>query len=470
MSDGLDIRKVTGRRLYDSEGQAAVEAEVTLENGVRGRAMTAVYTVPSCNTFKITERNKIAGAVRETRAAAGEAGTAKESVTAGVTNTAGKKDKNREKPEKKEERVIEHCFEVLGECILFEAAADQTRIDRLLIEAKRRLSPERSEEKHSFLTAVSMAVSRAAAAGLGMTLYRYLGGKAPAKLPLPAMTMISGGKHGKDQTLDMEGFLVIPVGAPSFSQGIAMATEVYQTLKQLFASYGFRGGVGPDGGLVPRLRNGEKALSYLTEAIRLSGYEPGRDILLAVKSGASSLYDEEEGIYHFPGESKMTGVTTNRLPRDMAALYMRLITGFPVCAIFDGFGETDHLGWDLVIQMMGNRTSFLRKSHDPIKEEEPSAFKTASKEEIKKTIAAGGIELSINAAGCVTAAIEIAKQAKRHGQKIAVCQEQRETEDSYIADFAAAIEADWITAGAPCRTERTSKYNQLLRIEEHLRN
>lgn len=406
MTEGLQIAAVTGRRLFDSEGLPAVEAEVELENGARGRAMVAL-----CDNSGNTDQD----------------------------------------------------MDILSECVLFEDASDQRGVDKLLEEGASFCGTGKCG---SYLTAVSMAVSRAAAAGLGMPLYRYLGGTAPGRLPVPMMTMISGGRYGRNNSLDMESYMAVPVGASSFREGAGKCMEVYQALKRLLAVSGHQTGVGDDGGFVPDLRNSEEAFQYIMEAMVLCGYEPGKDMCMAVGAGAGSLYNGQTGFYQFKGESRMTCVPVLRERNDMIAYYIRLLDGFPVCAVFDGLAESDAEGWGLLTKILGNRADFIGQ-HEY---QEPGSVNPLVRDwaglsdwDRVEENAAG---ISLCGAKSVTAALELAEQAKKNGLRIAVSQGYGETEDPYAADFAAAVNADWIRAGAPCRSERTSKYNELLRIEE----
>ena len=406
MTEGLEIIEVTGRRLFDSEGLPAVEAEVELENGARGRAMVAL-----CENSGNTDQ----------------------------------------------------MMAVLSECVLFEDASDQRGVDKILEETA---SSVGTAKCGGFLTAVSMAVSRAAAAGLGMPLYRYLGGTAPGRLPVPMMTMISGGRYGRNNSLDMESYMVVPVGAASFREGAARCMEVYQALKRLLTISGHQTGVGEDGGFVPDLRNSEEALEYVMKAMTLCGCEPGKDMCMAIGAGAGALYHEGTGFYQFKGESRMTGVPVERDRNDMMAFYIRLMDGFPVCAVFDGLAESDAEGWGLLTKILGNRAVFIGQHQY----REPGGINPYERDWTGLSdwngVEENAAGISLCGAKSVTAAMEMAELAKKNGLKLAVSQGYGETEDPYAADFAAAVNADWIRAGAPCRSERTSKYNELLRIEE----
>lgn len=389
MNRGLEIVDAVGRRVLDSVGRLAVEAEVELENGARGKASVAAL----------------------------------------------------------EEEGMELWFEVFCEGVLFEDASDQRYVDGILMDLIR----STGGFGKGIAAALSMAVSRAAAAGLKMPLYRYLGGSVPGKLPVPMMTMISGGKSGCGNTLDMDAFMVVPVGAASFEEGVRWCAEVYQTLKRLLSAGGFKTEVGEDGGFVPNLKNAEEALGYLMDAMKLCGFKPWEDMVMAVSVGADRLFDEGTGFYRFRGESRMCGVPVERDRNDMIGLYVRLMDGFPICAVFDCLAQADPEGLGMMTKMMGNRAVFVGEH----------SGKWSGKE--------NGVGISMCAAGNVTAAMEMAWEARRKGQRIAVAGSCGETEDSFAADFAAAVCADFIKAGAPCRSERTAKYNELLRIEEWMK-
>lgn len=408
MDRGLEIVSAAGRRVLDSEGKTAVEAEVELENGARGKALIAAS----------------------------------------------------------EEEGLELWFEVFCEGVLFEDASDQRYVDGLLMELVRSCGGF----GRGIAAALSMAVSRAAAAGLKLPLYRYLGGSAPGKLPVPMMTMINGGSLGCGNSLDMEAFMVVPVGAPSFDEGVRWCSEVYHTLKRLLANDGFQTGVGEDGGFVPDLRNAEEALGYLTDAMTLCGFQAGEDMMLAVSVGADRLFDEGTGFYQFKGESRKSGVLVERDRNDMIGLYVRLLDGFPICAVFDCLAEADPEGRRMMTKMLGNRAVFVGEHPGKWKAAvERRRVRAGEEGETEEPGEENAVGISMCAAGSVTAAMEMAEEAKRGGLRIAVAGSCGETEDAFAADFAAAVSADWIKAGAPCRAERTSKYNELLRIEEWMR-
>ena len=400
MAEGLEIIEVTGRRMLDSEGLPAVEAEVELENGARGRAMVAL-----CEDSEDTDR----------------------------------------------------VMEVLSECVLFEDASDQRGIDKLLEEGASSCGIRKCG---GFLTAVSMAVSRAAAAGLGMPLYRYLGGTAPGRLPVPMMTMISGGRYGRNNSLDLESYMVVPVGAASFGEGAEKCMEVYQALKRLLTISGYQTGVGDDGGFVPDLRNSEEALEFILEAMMLCGYEPGKDMCLAIGAGAGSLFDEGTGFYQFKGESRMTGVPVERDRNDMIGFYIRLLDGYPVCAVFDGLAEADADGWGMLTASLGERTQLVG---DDVFVTNPSILAEGIAEGV-----ANSILIKLNQIGTVTETLDTIEMAKEAAYTTVVSHRSGETEDSFIADLAVGVNAGQIKTGSLCRSERMAKYNQLLRIEEEL--
>ncbi|MEY8352336.1 phosphopyruvate hydratase [Lachnospiraceae bacterium 54-53] len=386
MFGGLDIIEVTGRAVLDSWSNPAVEAEVVLENGAHGRALASL----------------------------GGPGNGEEEAL--LVNDR------------------------LSEAVLYEDASDQGCIDRLLLKAAEDASLKM--KGRCGVLALSMAAARAAGAGLGLPLYRYLGGTSLPVMPVPMMTMICGGD--RDKGLDFSEFMVVPKGAKTYSDGLRMGAEIYQTLKKLLSMSGHQTSVGEGGGFAPDMKSSEEALHYLTDAFRLSGYKPGRDALVAINAGADRLYKKDQGIYHFSKESKKDGILINRDQKDMISYYLRLADGFPVCAVLDGLWKEDLDGRSRLQGLLENRV--LMVSED--------AF------------AAHGVMIRMERAGTVTGALEMVEKARKTGHKVIISNDHGETEEPFLADLAAAVHADYIKCGAPCRGECTAKYNELLRIEE----
>lgn len=389
MLNQLDIIEATGRTVRDSWGYPGIEAEVVLENGAHGRA-----TVSLGNTGRAEE-------------------------LAGIVN------------------------DLLSEIILFEDASDQGGIDRRLQQA----SKENGMEKNGNpgVLALSMAVARAAGAGLRLPLYRYLGGTSAPVMPVPMMTMISGGTG--DKGLDFHEIMIVPQGASSYSEGLRMGVEIYQTLKRLLSMSGYSTSTGEGGGFVPDMKNSEEALHYLMDSFKLTGYKPGTDVLVAINGNADRLYVKEDGTYNFLKESKKGGISVNREQKDMIAYYMRLADGFPICALINGLWKEDLEGRKQMLELLEHRTLMVSDDFT----------------ESNATI------IRMEQAGTVTGALELVKKARKAGHKVIIANDVRDTEESFLADMAAAVRADYVKGGAPCRGECTAKYNELLRIEEFYR-
>lgn len=421
MSECYEIVRVTGREILDSRGNPTVEAEVELTCGAVGRA--AVPSGASTGTYEVME------------------------LRDGGGRFLGKGVK----------KAVEHVNTELAEAVLFEDARDQRRIDRLLLEA------DGTENKGNLganaILAVSLASARAAANALQMPLYRYLGGIVGEKLPVPMMNILNGGKHA-DNTVDLQEFMIMPVGAENFHEGLRMCTEIYHTLKALLAENGDLTAVGDEGGFAPNLRNAEEVLDYLECAVRETGYEPGKDVKFAIDAAASELYEEETGMYVFPGESKMNGIQVKRTTEQMIEYFRRLVDGYPICSIEDPLHEEDWSGWQRLTKTLGNRVQLVGDD----------LFVTNPKR-LKKGIelqAANAILIKVNQIGTLTESLEAIEMAKEAGWKTVISHRSGETEDALIADLAVAVNAGQIKTGAPCRSERTAKYNELLRIEEKI--
>lgn len=386
MFGGLDIVEVTGRIVLDSWSNPAIEAEVELANGARGRAL----------------------------------------VSAG----------NRVKAEEEESLVNDF----LSEAMLYEDASDQGNIDRILLKTEE--EEAREKKGSSGVLALSMAAARAAGAGLGLPLYRYLGGTSAPVMPVPMMTMISGGEEAVG--IDFREIMIIPQGAASYSEGLRMGTEIYHTLKRLLSVSGYSTSTGDCGGLVPDLNSAEEALHYLMDAFKLTGYKPGKDVLVAIHADAGRLYAKEDGIYRFSKESKKGGILVDRGQKDMISYYLRLSDGFPICGVLDGLWSGDLEGRSRLQRMLEHRV--LMMSED--------------------SFASNGIVIKMEHAGTVTGALEMVEKARKAGLKVILSNGFRETEEAFLGDMAAAVHADYVKSGAPCRGECTAKYNELLRIEE----
>lgn len=422
MDMNYEIVKVRGREILDSRGNPTVEAEVELECGAIGRA--SVPSGASTGKYEASE------------------------LRDGGGRYLGKGVK----------KAVEHVNTVLAEAVMFENALDQKRIDRLLVQADGSENKERLGA--NAILAVSLAAARAASAALSLPLYRYLGGVAGCELPVPMMNILNGGKHA-DNTVDLQEFMIAPTGACCFSEGLRMCVEIYHTLKGLLKSGGYSTAVGDEGGFAPDLKNSEEVLSYLVKAIRETGYEPGIDVKIAIDAAASELYNEQTGMYEFPGESRMNGIQVERSAEEMVDYFRRLAEGYPIYSIEDALDEEDWEGWQLLTKTLGDKVQLVGDD----------LFVTNAKR-LKKGIelcAGNAILIKVNQIGTLSESLETIETAKKAGFKTVISHRSGETEDSFIADLAVAVNAGQIKTGAPCRSERVAKYNRLLRIEEKIR-
>lgn len=424
----LPIRKIHARQVLDSRGNPTVEVEVTVGegvigiNGYTGRAM--VSSGASTGKFEAVE-------LRD-----GDKG-----------NYVGLS----------VQKAVDNVNTKIAECILGENALNQTYIDSLLIRT------DGTENKGNLganaTLGVSMAVARAAALALRIPLYQYIGGCHTCRMPVPMMNILNGGRHA-DNTVDLQEFMIMPLGACCFSEGVRMCAEIYQFLKIILKEKKLSTAVGDEGGFAPDLADSGDVLELMMEAVKRAGYEPGKDIGFAIDAAASELYDEEKGAYAFPGESEMTGQEVLRDCGEMVDYYERLIEKFPIVSIEDGLQEDDWEGWKLMTDRLGERIQLVGDD----------LFVT----NIKrlgcgiKLKAANAILIKVNQIGTLSEALEAVEMARRAGYRAVISHRSGETEDSFIADLAVASGAGQIKTGAPCRSDRNAKYNQLLRIHEYL--
>ena len=421
MDMNYEIVSVHAREILDSRGNPTVETEVELEGGAMGRA-----SVPS-------------------------------GASTGKYEAAELRDGGGRYLGKGVKKAVEHVNTELAEAVLFENAMDQRRIDRLLCEADGSKNKERLGA--NAILSVSLAVARAAANSLNIPLYRYLGGAAGCELPVPMMNILNGGKHA-DNSVDLQEFMIMPVGAACFSEGLRMCAEIYHTLKAILKADGYSTAVGDEGGFAPNLKNSEEVLEYLVRAVRETGYEPGTDVKIAIDAASSELYNEQTGMYEFPGESAMSGLRVERSAKEMVDYYLRLVEGYPICSIEDGLHEEDWEGWRLLTKTLGDRIQLVGDD----------LFVTNT-ERLKKGITMGAgnaILIKVNQIGTLTESLEAIETAKKAGYRTVISHRSGETEDAFLADIAVAVNAGQIKTGAPCRSERVAKYNELLRIEEML--
>ena len=422
----LEIIGVYGREILDSRGNPTVEARIIVKNTETGKQDEACAAVPSgasTGKFEAVE-------LRD-----GE----KRYLGLGV------------------EHAVRNIHEKIAPVLLGQDAFDQARIDSLLV------ITDGTENKENLganaVLAVSMAVARAASKALELPLYRYLGGINGRELPVPMMNILNGGRHASN-TVDFQEFMIVPVGAECFSTGLRICTEIYHNLKKQLESRGLFTGVGDEGGFAPDLADGEEALRLMIEAIRYSGYKPGEDVGIALDSAASELYDKECGLYRFPGESALKGREITRTTTEMIEYYEKLIKEFPIISIEDGLDEEDWKGWQVMTRRLGNQ---VRLVGDDL-------FVTNVKRLQKGILQQAGnaVLIKVNQIGTLTEALNAVAMAKKHGFSTIISHRSGETEDTIIADLAVALNAGWIKAGAPCRSERVAKYNRLLLIEQEI--
>ena len=424
----LPVRRIHARQVLDSRGNPTVEVEVTAGEGIVGiHGYTARAIVPSgasTGRFEAVE-------LRD-----GEKGK-----YLGLSV----------------EKAVNNVNTKLAEAIVGENALDQMNIDRLLAEADG--TDNKSSIGANAVLGVSLAVARAAAEALRIPLYQYLGGCHTRKLPVPMMNILNGGRHA-DNTVDLQEFMIMPVGAEDFSEGIRMCVEIYQFLKIILKEKNLSTAVGDEGGFAPDLEDSRDALALIIQAVERAGYEPGKQIAIAIDAAASELYEEEKGVYYFPGESKMKGKDVFRDSSEMIEYYEGLLEEFPVVSLEDGLEEDDWEGWKKLTKELGNRIQLVGDD----------LFVT-NKKRLTCGIrlqAANAVLVKVNQIGTLTEAMDTVRLAQENGYRAVISHRSGETEDSFIADLAVATGAGQIKTGAPCRSDRNAKYNQLLRIAEQL--
>lgn len=424
----LPVRRVHARQVLDSRGNPTVEVEVTVGEGVIGiNGYTGRAIVPSgasTGKFEAVE-------LRD-----GEKGC--------YTGLGVRK-------------AVENVNTKLAEAILGENALDQSYIDKKIIETDG--TDNKSNVGANAALGVSLAVARAAAAALRVPLYQYLGGCHTRQMPVPMMNILNGGRHA-DNTVDLQEFMIIPTGAENMEQAIRMCAEVYQFLRIILKQKGLSTAVGDEGGFAPDLSDSESVLEVILEAVKKAGYEPGKDISIAIDAAASELYDEERGVYVFPGEGKMKGEEVLRDFSEMIEYYEKLTEKFPIVSIEDGLEEDDWEGWKQMTKRLGDKIQLVGDD----------LFVTNIKRLACgiKLGAANAILIKLNQIGTLSEALDAVEMAQKAGYRAVISHRSGESEDSFIADLAVATGAGQIKTGAPCRSDRNAKYNQLLRIHEAL--
>ena len=309
------------------------------------------------------------------------------------------------------------------------------------------------------LLGVSMAAARAAAEALQVPLYSYLGGTNAKKMPVPMMNIMNGGKHA-DNTIDIQEFMIMPVGACCFKEGLRMCAEVYHSLKELLRLQGLSTAVGDEGGFAPNLPDAKEALRFIVEATELAGYQPGKDVVIALDVAASELYEKSFRKYIFEGEGKMHGHKVIRSAEELIEYYEELAEEFPIVSIEDPLDEEDWDGWELLTTRLGR--------HMQLVGDDLFVTNTRRLEKGIRSGVANAVLVKVNQIGTLTEAFDAIEMAQKAGYRAVISHRSGETEDALIADIAVAFNTGQIKTGAPCRSERVAKYNQLLRIEERL--
>ncbi len=408
------IVDVKAREILDSRGNPTVEVEVVLADGTVGRA--AVPSGASTGAFEAVE-------LRD--------GEKERYLGRGV------------------KRAVKNVNEEIAGEIVGLDATDQVGIDRLLLELDG--TPNKSKLGANAILGVSLAVAKAAAAALGLPLFRYLGGVNAKELPVPMMNILNGGKHA-DNSVDIQEFMIMPVGAPAFSEALRMGAEIFHSLKAVLKEKGLNTAVGDEGGFAPDLKSNEETIEVILKAVEKAGYRPGHDVALALDVAATELY--KDGRYVFAGE----GVT--RETGEMIEMYEKLTAAYPIVSIEDPLSEDEWESWKELTVRLGKKVQIVGDD----------LFVTNTGR-LAKGIAMGvanSILIKVNQIGTLTETLDAVEMARRAGYTAVISHRSGETEDSTIADIAVAVNAGQIKTGAPSRTDRVAKYNQLLRIEDLL--
>jgi enolase len=414
MSQIVDVH---ARQILDSRGNPTIEVEVITEDGAFGRA--AVPSGASTGKHEAVE-------LRD--------GDASVYLGKGVMKAV--------------DNVIEEIADEIMESDVFE----QTLIDQMMIELDG--TENKSKLGANAILGVSLAVAKAAAEEAGLPLYRYIGGVNANTLPVPMMNILNGGSHA-DNSIDFQEFMIMPVGAPVFSEALRMGAEVFHHLKSVLKKKGYSTNVGDEGGFAPNIKSNDEAIQIVLKAIESAGYRPGEDIVIAMDAAASEFYLEEEGLYHFKKSSgdKLT-------PAEMVAFWKEWVSKYPIYSIEDGLSEDDWTNWVALTHAIGDRVQIVGDD----------LFVTNTKR-LSKGIATGAgnaILVKVNQIGTLTETINAVQMATRNSYSSVMSHRSGETEDSTIADLAVALNTGQIKTGSLSRSDRIAKYNQLLRIEEDL--
>ena len=421
MKQYLQIETVYAREILDSRGNPTVEVEVMVEGGYMGRA--AVPSGASTGAFEAVE-------LRD--------GDKSRYLGKGTQN------------------AVDNVNDIIAPEIEGMNALDQVEIDEAMIALDG--TPNKGKLGANAILGVSIAVARAAAEALGVSLYNYLGGVNAKELPVPMMNILNGGKHA-DNTVNIQEFMIMPVGAPSFKEALRMCAEVFHNLKSVLKAAGLATSVGDEGGFAPNLGSDEEAFKFIVEAIEKAGYKPGVDFKLAIDAAATEMYDEakkigKEGCYYFWKTDKLYTA------EEMVAFWEEMVAKYPLISLEDALAEEDWDGWKILTERLGDKVQLVGDD----------LFVTNTERLAKgiKLGVANSILIKLNQIGTITETLDAIKMANRAGYTAVVSHRSGETEDTTIADLVVGMNAGQIKTGAPSRTDRVCKYNQLMRIEEEL--
>ncbi len=410
------IEDVIAREVLDSRGNPTVEVEVYLEDGTMGRAI-----VPSGASTGVHEAVELRDGDKYRYLGKGTL------------------------------KAVENVNDIIADEIIGWDVFDQTGLDNFLIELDG--TPNKGRLGANAVLGVSMAAARAAAESLGLPLFQYLGGINGKVLPTPMMNILNGGSHA-DNTVDIQEFMIMPAGAPTFREALRMGAEVFHNLKKVLKAKGLNTAVGDEGGFAPDLSTNEEAIQVIIEAIEKAGYKPGEDVLIALDVAASEFFDTDKNIYNLTGEG------VSRTAEEMVAYYEMLCDRYPVISIEDGLAEDDWDGWKLLTEKLGGRVQLVG--------DDLFVTNTARLEEGISKGVANSILIKVNQIGTLTETFDAIEMAKKAGYTAVVSHRSGETEDTTIADIVVGLNAGQIKTGSLSRTDRIAKYNQLLRIGELL--
>ena len=409
------IKDVYAREVLDSRGNPTVEVEVLTDQGGFGRAI-----VPS-------------------------------GASTGIHEACELRDGEKFYNGKGVEKAVDNVNNIIAEELLDAYVFDQVSIDKLLIDLDG--TENKSKLGANAILGVSLAVARAAADELGLPLYSYIGGVNAKTLPVPMMNILNGGAHA-DNNVDIQEFMILPVGAKSFKEALRMGAETYAALKKELKSMGLSTAVGDEGGFAPNLSSNKEALDIIVKAIESAGYKAGKDIVLAIDAAASEFYKEKDNKYELKGE----GISYDS--KEISQYYKSLVETYPIVSIEDGLSEDDWQGWKYLTELIGDRVQLVGDD----------LFVTNTKR-LKKGIdekVSNSILIKLNQIGTLTETLDAIELAKRYNMTAIISHRSGETEDTTISDLVVATNAGFIKTGAPARSERMAKYNQLLRIEDEL--